>query len=242
VVLPEVSDLWQVLWPLKKEIYGKTGLIAVGGKCPGEEDDDPAEDGPGEPEETEATQPAAAAAPIATPRNAGTREPVSWHAMPVVFWQEILFDFKVGAVIDLTPGDGMLALAALQARLPYTGLTYTKKHADLLMHRLQMQVVGGATREGDAWYDPQLVDALTKPAPKPKAKIAPKPKADPPAPSDDPAGKPKDPKAKKKPKPGPKKKPKRGKTPKAEKPEDDPNPWESDESSESSEGMPSEDE
>jgi hypothetical protein len=101
-------------------------------------------------------------------RNAGTREPVAWHSLPVLFWQEILFDFEVGAVIDLTPGDGMLATAALQTRLPYTGLVFTPKHADALYSRLESQAIAGVTREGDTWYDQRLVETIAAARPTPK--------------------------------------------------------------------------
>ena len=86
--------------------------------------------------------------------------------MPELFWQEILFDFKVGAVIDLTLADGLLAQAALQARIPYTGLVFTRRHTDDLLQRLQSLVLAGATREGDTWYDPRLVESLTTLKPK----------------------------------------------------------------------------
>ena len=88
--------------------------------------------------------------------------------MPERFWQDILFDFKVGAVIDLTPADGQLARAALQARIPYTGLVFTRRHADELLQRLQSFVLARATREGGTWYDPRLVESLTA-STKPKA-------------------------------------------------------------------------
>ncbi len=80
------------------------------------------------------------------PRSAGTSEPVAWHSMPELVWQEILFDSKIGAAIDLTPADGLLAMAALHARIPYTGLVFTRRHADELLHRLQSLVI--------AWGDP----------------------------------------------------------------------------------------
>ena len=89
--------------------------------------------------------------------------------MPQLFWQEVLFDFKVGAVVDLTPADGLLAQAALHTRIPYTGLVFTPKHADELLQRLQSSLIAGATREGDPWYDPHLVEAITKPMAKAKA-------------------------------------------------------------------------
>ena len=31
VVLPDIYNLWHVLWPVKKVMYGKHGLIPVGG-------------------------------------------------------------------------------------------------------------------------------------------------------------------------------------------------------------------
>ena len=35
MVLPDVSNLWHVLWPVKKDMYGKqNGLIPVGGERP----------------------------------------------------------------------------------------------------------------------------------------------------------------------------------------------------------------
>jgi hypothetical protein len=156
VVLPDISSLWHVLWPVKKDMYGKNGLIPVGGKVPGEDDIESDTEEPGTP------------TPPPPPRNAGTSEPVAWHSMPELFGQEILFDFKVGAVIDLTLADGQLAQAALQARIPYTGLVFTRRHADELLQRLQSFVLAGATREGDTWYDPRLVESLTA-STKPKA-------------------------------------------------------------------------
>jgi hypothetical protein len=155
VVLPDISSLWHVSWPVKKDIYGKHGLIPVGGKAPGEDDTGNEADGPGR------------ATPPPQARNAGTSEPVAWHSMPELFWQEVLFDFKVGAVIDLTLVDGLLAMAALHARIPYTGLVFTRKHADDLLQRLQSFVLARAAREGGTWYDPRLVEPLT--ASKPKA-------------------------------------------------------------------------
>ena len=66
-----------------------------------------------------------------------------------------------GAVIDLTPADGLLAQAALHASIPYTGLVFTWRHADEFLQRLQYLAIAVATREGDTWYDPRLVESLT---------------------------------------------------------------------------------
>ena len=69
--------------------------------------------------------------------------------MPELCWQEVLFDFKVGAGIDLTPADGLLAMAALHARIPFTGLVFTRKHAEEFLQTLQSLAISGATRTGD---------------------------------------------------------------------------------------------
>ena len=104
---------------------------------------------PGEDDIESETEEPGTPTPPPPPRSAGPREPVAWHSMPEHFWQEILFDFKVGAVIDLTLADGLFAQAALHARIPYTGLVFTKRHADELLQRLQSFVLARATREGD---------------------------------------------------------------------------------------------
>ena len=137
-------------------MYGKRDFIPVGGRAPGEDATESETEEPGAP------------TPPRPPRGAGTSEPVAWHSMPELLWHEILCDFRVGAVIDLTPGDGPLAGAALHARIPYTGLVFTRRHADELLQRLQSLVLAGATREGDTWYDPRLVESLTA-STKPKA-------------------------------------------------------------------------
>ena len=110
--------------------------------------------------------------PPPPPRNAGTIEPIAWHCVPKLCWQEILFDFKIGAVIDLTPADGLLAQAALHARIPYTSLGFTRRHADELLHKLQSLVIARATCEGGTWYDPRPVESLA--TSKPKRKKTPK--------------------------------------------------------------------
>ena len=49
--------------------------------------------------------------------------------------KKVVLDFKVRAVVDLTPADGLLAQAALHTRIPYTGLVFTPKHADELLQK-----------------------------------------------------------------------------------------------------------
>ena len=44
-------------------------------------------------------------------------EPVFYHSLPEAFYVEVLQAFPIGAVIDLTAGEGCLARAAYQLNL-----------------------------------------------------------------------------------------------------------------------------
>ena len=68
-----------------------------------------------------------------------------------------MYDFAAGAVIDLTPGDGVVAMAALRAGCPYTGVTLTDAHATELRKYLHKTAFQAAVTEGDELYDADLV-------------------------------------------------------------------------------------
>ena len=76
-------------------------------------------------------------------------EPVFYHSMSQHLWAELLYDFGVGAVIDLTAGDGAVAMAALRAGCPYTGVTLTDPHTTELRKYLHKTAFQVAVTEGD---------------------------------------------------------------------------------------------
>jgi len=90
-------------------------------------------------------------------RTDATMEPVLYHSMSPHLWAELLYDFGVGAVIDLTAGDGAVAMAALRAGCPYTGVTLTDAHATELRKYLHKTAFQAAVTEGDELYDADLV-------------------------------------------------------------------------------------
>ena len=166
VIMPDLNDLqqaWRASWGTKKKIYGPN-IVKVGGTdgytddakeasglaAPGES---PGEEGTAGDEEADKRR--------AKPRNDDTVEPVFFHAMPVMFFEELIHDFSLGAVINIGVGDGALALACMRSRIPYTGFCLTEEHKVGVEARLEGQMLQGALNPKDKWYDPVLVKALT---------------------------------------------------------------------------------
>ena len=156
VVLNQMDDAesWILTWAQKKQLYGVNGLIAVGGRG------DVVDDGPDDEEPPDdAAAPAAPGAPNLR-RTDDTREIVFYHSLPSLFWDEIVHDYQLGAILDLAVGDGALALTAVRNRLAYTGFAFTQSHKDMVMDRLLDLMSAGSLTAGDKWYDPNLVKTL----------------------------------------------------------------------------------
>ena len=126
----------------KKEIFGPDQLIEVGGKL---EVDAPAD-----------------LLKRRKPRTDDTVEPVFFHSMPVLFYQELLDALNIMAVIDLTPGEGTCATACLKRMLPYVGVTFNEQHSARLSAHLERVVLTGMVTQGDPLYDVNFANAVTK--------------------------------------------------------------------------------
>ena len=138
VPVPSRDDQWCLAWGDKKLVMAGS-MIPVGGRATGADDDD--DDPPAR-------------------RTDATVEPVFFHSMSPHLWSELLYDFEVGAVIDLTAGDGAVAMAALRAGCAYTGVTLTDAHAVELRKHLHKTAFQAAATEGDELYDADLVLSL----------------------------------------------------------------------------------
>jgi hypothetical protein len=66
-------------------------------------------------------------------------EPFLFHTVPHTLFEELIHSMDIIAVIGLA-SDGKAALAALQLRLPFFGLTFTPDHTAWLSKRLEGQV------------------------------------------------------------------------------------------------------
>ena len=92
----------------------------------------------------------------------------------------MLHDFFVKAVIDLTPGPGKFAQAALDSRSGYVGICFTEEHAAALDTMLCNYVLKQMACESSGLYNPRYAKDLglqQDPAPKAAAKGKAKAKA-----------------------------------------------------------------
>jgi hypothetical protein len=148
------EETWVLTWAQKKSLYGARGLIAAGGR--GDVIDDEVDDD----DQTAAEPPQR--------RTDDTEELAFYHALPCKFWEEVVHDYQLGAILDVAAGDGGLALTAVRRRLPYTGVVFTTRHRELIKARLLDILSAGALTAGDKWYDPSLVKVLVAAAKKKK--------------------------------------------------------------------------
>ena len=172
VHLPGWNEEWQLPWKMKKDLYGKKHLIAVGSKTEGADDQ----------------------TPYADRRNNG-KEPVCFHSPPEEFYAELIHDFYVKLILDLTPSDGKMAVSAIKSRVGYVGVCYNPEHQSLLEERLlevlEMEMRNSGSSLFSAAYceavgcrtasalpgEEELKKKNPKPVPKKKAKAKPKAKS-----------------------------------------------------------------
>jgi hypothetical protein len=160
LVMEPLESLWHVQWQMKQAAYGKEAIRPVGGKADeGDADmvDDTIED---------------------RTIKATTMVPMVWHGLPRLFYTELLQVNNCVGIIDFTPGDGNMALAALHhsgstGGVVYCGWCHTEQHAQLLREYLGQQVLKSMREEGNPLYDVQCAMAFmdekaSQQQPKPK--------------------------------------------------------------------------
>ena len=68
-------------------------------------------------------------------------EPFFIHVMSVEFFEELIDDYSLGAVIDIGVSDGALALACFHKKIPYTGFCLTQEHKEKVQALLEAHMV-----------------------------------------------------------------------------------------------------
>ncbi len=89
---------------------------------------------------------------IGKARKASEEEPVFFTVIPAIFYTEMLVSHCAAGVVDTTPGAGEMAIAALQAKLPYLGLCMTEEHCMRLKQRCVEFVKKQMCMEGSPFY------------------------------------------------------------------------------------------
>ena len=88
------------------------------------------------------------------PREDDDVEPRFYHSLPPSLFEEIAHSFGAESVIDLTPGDGALAMAALELGIPYFGFCLTDEHMSKLHDRLKALTLAAMKNEKSALFEP----------------------------------------------------------------------------------------
>jgi len=142
---PIASDrtgAWQLPWGDKKKLFTPLHLIPPGSGADSDDEDQLVPAGAGQ------------------QRDNAKPERVFYHALPEAFYDELLRAFPLSVVLDLTPGDGSLALACYRHGGTYIGTTLSQFHRLALQHHLEQKLLEAMTTMDDPLFDPRLTAVL----------------------------------------------------------------------------------
>ena len=145
IVLPPITQVWR-LKPDEKKLALGDAIRPVGGRAVEDacDDDNDSED-EGDPQQED------------------NLVPFAYHALPATLADSVVDSFKARGGVDLTPGDGTLAEAVLEAKdVLYLGFCHTESHCDLLRNRLSEQVMMAMQQEGNPLFNVLCVKELKK--------------------------------------------------------------------------------
>ncbi|CAK0842067.1 unnamed protein product [Prorocentrum cordatum] len=134
VTLPTPEKEWRTSAKNKREIYTKKNRIPVGGKAAGL-------DAPEKRSDTDI-------------------EPVFGCTFPVLFYLEVLRRFFGRTVVDLAPGPGNFAEAALRRRTGLFGIAMSQKHAPGIEGRLKLVALAMARDPESLLYNAKSAEAM----------------------------------------------------------------------------------
>lgn len=134
VKMPSFDSIWRMTVGEKKLLFGKH-RVPVGGQAP------------------EGTEPEGR-------RPDASEEPAFYHAGPWSLDEELVHDFSVGGINDLTAGDGSLAMISIRKNLPYVGLTFSEYHSKKLIERLEALTFESMQNPKDPLYSNELVKLI----------------------------------------------------------------------------------
>jgi hypothetical protein len=139
VILPPFDALWSLPCKVKNDVHGAY-RVPCGGPTPNEESV-----GTGTKRKTLATV-----------------EPVFWRGRPLRFYETLLADYFLTAIVDLTVGDGTLLIHCAKERIPYIGFALSERHAELIKHRAVQQVLESMFVPGERECNPELAAMMQK--------------------------------------------------------------------------------
>jgi hypothetical protein len=174
--IPAPEDEWQLTVAKKRLLYAHY-RVDVGGKEGSDDDDDDEE------AEAAAEPPAKKKRVVPLKKDDEELETVFYFQPALGLVEELLHLSQAKAVIDLTAGAGVWALAAVENNLPYFGLVLTDTHLTELTTYLVRQVKAKLSNPTSKLYMASLAKGMA--APKPKAAPGPRPPPPPPRTEDE---------------------------------------------------------
>ncbi len=145
--LPSFSSLPKLKMAAKREFWGARRR-AVGGRTLDEDEDD--EEGSGEDDDVDADEDEEVVQ-MEMPAVGGGRgqkgiaddvvQCVNFQQLPATLGQSFLHSTNAVATIDLTPGTGELAIAAVLEQVGYLGLCQTEYQKEFILTRLKKEVL-----------------------------------------------------------------------------------------------------
>ena len=94
------------------------------------------------------------------PRTQDSLEPVFYHSLPAVFYQELIDGFQLKAVLDLSPGPGDAALAAYTLKVNYVGACFSAEDQARMMAHLEARILKAMATDSHELYDARFATAL----------------------------------------------------------------------------------
>ena len=152
VILPPFTspEVWKLTWKLKKALYGKRHLIAVGGR----------------------TQDM----PPLDKRTDDKIEPVVYNPTPMLMYDAIIKGFFVKFVFDLTPVDSTVGWTCIANNIAYIGICFTEEHCELLFQRfIDLLKVEMANPDNSILYNAAYAVAINKKKAEQPNTVEPKP-------------------------------------------------------------------
>ena len=117
-------------------------------------------------------------------RDPKTKEPVFYHSKGMQPFEEFFHMLggkrSIKRVVDLTPGDGIVAHWCCQNRVSYMGFVFTEVHGAKLKTHLQEKIFNDMKTEGNVLYKnglATLLETIEIPSDDEKAKAKSKPKS-----------------------------------------------------------------
>ena len=84
----------------------------------------------------------------------------SWTQQLRTQVEELLYDYNVGYLLDLSVSDGKTCMAAIRNRIGMVGVTFNEHHQDRLYERLEAQVFHDMQVADSPLYEPGLVSVV----------------------------------------------------------------------------------